>query len=68
MHARYFTHHDLAALVAIQALGASQTEPLALRFVTDAMGMWMAYQGQWKKSRWGVASNHLPELASDLEK
>jgi choline-sulfatase len=42
----------------------TQTEPLALRFVTDAMGIWMAYQGQWKKSRWGVASNHLPELAS----
>ena len=46
----------------------TQTEPLALRFVTDAMGIWMAYQGQWKKSRWGVASNHLPELATDLEK
>ena len=46
----------------------NQTEPLALRFVTDAMGMWMAYQGQWKKSRWGVASNHRPELAADLDK
>ncbi len=46
----------------------NQSDPLALRFVTDAMGIWMAYQGQWKKSRWGVASNHKPELASDLEK
>jgi len=46
----------------------NQAEPLALRFVTDAMGMWMAYQGHWKKSRWGVASNHRAELASDLEK
>jgi hypothetical protein len=30
--------------------------------------MWMAYQSQWKKARWGVASNHRPELPADLEK
>lgn len=44
------------------------SEPVALRFVTDAMGLWMAYQGQWKKARWGVASNQRPEFAADLEK
>ncbi len=43
-------------------------QPIAYRFIADAMGLWMAYQGQWKKSRWGVASNHLPELATELEK
>jgi arylsulfatase A-like enzyme len=45
----------------------SAERPLEKRFVTDAMGVWMAYQAQWKKSRWGVASNHKPELARDLE-
>jgi arylsulfatase A-like enzyme len=43
-------------------------QPVAYRFVADAMSLWMAYQGQWKKSRWGVASNNRPELAADLEK
>ncbi len=43
-------------------------QPIAYRFIADAMGLWMAYQTQWKKSRWGVASNHKPELPTDLEK
>jgi arylsulfatase A-like enzyme len=43
-------------------------QPIAYRFIADAMGLWMAYQGQWKKARWGVASNHKPELPADLEK
>lgn len=46
----------------------STSDPVALRFISDAMGLWMAYQSQWKKSRWGVASNHRPELPADLEK
>ena len=37
------------------------------RFVTDALGLWMAFQGKWKKSRWGVASNHLPALPAELD-
>ena len=45
----------------------SAQRPVEKRFVTDAMGMWMAYQSQWKKSRWGVASNEKAELARDLE-
>jgi arylsulfatase A-like enzyme len=45
----------------------SAQRPLERRFVTDALGVWMAYQGQWKKSKWGVASNHKPDLARDLE-
>ncbi|HZS35737.1 MAG TPA: sulfatase [Polyangia bacterium] len=43
-------------------------KPYERRFVTDALGVWMAYQSKWKKSRWGVASNHKRELADDLEK
>lgn len=54
-------HHDLA-----EAKDLAATDPIALRFVTDAMSLWLAYQGQWKKSRWGVASNHLPALGADL--
>lgn len=45
----------------------SADKPLELRFVTDAMGLWMAYQDRWKKGRWGVASNHRAELPADLE-
>jgi arylsulfatase A-like enzyme len=45
----------------------SAERPLEKRFVTDAMGVWMAYQTQWKKSRWGVASNQKAALARDLE-
>jgi arylsulfatase len=37
------------------------------RFVTDPLSLWMAYQGQWKKRRWGVASNLAPAFAADLE-
>lgn len=44
------------------------SDPVALRHITDAMSLWLAYQAQWKKARWGVASNHRPELAADLEK
>lgn len=45
----------------------SPERPLERRFVTDALSIWMAYQSQWKKSRWGVASNHKPALPADLE-
>jgi arylsulfatase A-like enzyme len=45
----------------------STERPLEKRFVSDALAMWMAYQGQWKKSRWGVASNEKAQLALDLD-
>jgi len=45
----------------------SATRPIERRFVSDALGLWMAYQTKWRKSRWGVASNHKPQLAADLE-
>jgi phosphate/sulfate permease len=35
----------------------TEEQPVARRFVSDAMGLWMAYQEKWKKARWGVASN-----------
>ena len=57
-----------ASTDAAEAHELTAERPLERRFVEDAMGVWMAYQGQWKKSRWGVASNHKAELARDLEK
>jgi len=45
----------------------SAEKPFEKRFVTDALSVWMAYQSKWKKTRWGVASNHKPQLAADLE-
>src|SRR5439155_17811859 len=56
-----------AQVDAMESKELSAERPLERRFVADAMGVWMAYQAQWKKARWGVASNHKPELAHDLE-
>ena len=46
----------------------SKERPLERRFVADALNLWMAYQGKWKKPRWGVASNLKPAFAADLER
>lgn len=43
-----------------------ETRPIALRFIADPMGVWMAYQLQWKKSRWGVASNVSAAFLTDM--
>jgi arylsulfatase A-like enzyme len=56
-----------AADDALEAHELAASRPIERRFVTDAMGVWMAYQSKWKKTRWGVASNHKPALAADLE-
>ncbi len=45
----------------------AKQKPVEARFVADAMSLWLAYQSAWKKSKWGVASNHLPAFAADLE-
>ena len=45
----------------------SKERPLERRFVNDAMGLWMAYQSRWMKTRWGVASNLKPAFADELE-
>lgn len=58
--------HD-AAKDAAENNDLINSHPIERRFVTDAMGMWMAYQTRWKKTRWGVASNMKPEAANDLE-
>ena len=43
------------------------TVPLATRWLTDALSTWLLYQDRWRSLRWGVASNHLPAFADDLE-
>lgn len=42
--------------------------PIERRMLTDAFSTFLVYQRDWKKARWGVASNHSPQLAADLEK
>jgi arylsulfatase A-like enzyme len=44
------------------------SRPVERRALTDALGTWMAFRNQWKKRRWGVASNLSPGFAADLEK
>src|SRR5262249_27726217 len=44
------------------------TRPVERRALTDAMGTFLALRSQWKKRRWGVASNLLPGFAADLAK
>lgn len=47
---------------------AASAHPIARRWLTDSFGTFLGYYKQWKKSRWGTASNHKPALAADLEK
>jgi arylsulfatase A-like enzyme len=56
-----------AASDAAESHELSAERPRERRFVTDALSLWMAYQARWHKARWGVASNHQPALADDLE-
>ena len=42
--------------------------PLERRFLTDALSTFLVYQKNWKKARWGVASNASRAFADDLEK
>jgi arylsulfatase len=44
------------------------SRPIERRFVTDAFSTFLVHQEKWKKSRWGVASNHAPQLAADLDR
>ena len=46
----------------------SKDRAIERRFITDAMGLWMAYQPKWKKTKWGVASNLKPGFADDNDK
>jgi arylsulfatase A-like enzyme len=42
-------------------------QPLAARWLTDVLSTFLVYQARWRQARWGVASNHLPALPTDLE-
>ena len=44
------------------------SRPLELRFLTDVMSTFLVYQSDWKRARWGVASNVTPEFTADLER
>ncbi len=46
----------------------SASHPVERRALTDALGTWMAFRNQWKKRRWGVASNLLPSFTAELER
>jgi arylsulfatase A-like enzyme len=43
------------------------SRPIERRHLADAMALKLLYQSKWKKTRHGVASNHRPEFAQDLE-
>jgi arylsulfatase A-like enzyme len=44
------------------------TRPVERRFLTDALSTFLLHQKEWRKRRWGVASNGSPQLAEDLER
>lgn len=44
------------------------TRPYEQRFLTDAMSTFQIHQKNWKKRVWGVASNHSPQFADDVDK
>ena len=45
----------------------SRGKPVLTRWLTDCLSTFLIYQPRWRKTRWGVASNHLPDMATDLE-
>jgi hypothetical protein len=57
-----------AASDPLEAKDLSKDNPIARRFVSDALGIWMAYQKDWRKTKWGVASNLKPAFCDELEK
>ena len=38
------------------------------RFLSDAMSTFLIYQKDWKKRRWGVASNQTAQFAEDVDR
>jgi arylsulfatase A-like enzyme len=40
-----------------------EANPYALRFLSDAMGLYMSYREEWSKRQWGVASNLRPSFS-----
>jgi len=44
------------------------SRPVERRFATDAMSTFLIYQKDWKKRRWGVASNQTAQFAEDVDK
>ena len=46
----------------------SQARPIELRALTDAMGTFAAYRTQWKKRRFGVASNLAPGFSVEMDR
>jgi arylsulfatase A-like enzyme len=46
----------------------SKDHPTERRALTDALGTFLAFRNQWKKKKWGVASNLLPGFAAEMEK
>jgi len=46
----------------------AETRPLERRFLTDALSTFLVYQKDWKKTKWGVASNMSPAMADELER
>jgi arylsulfatase A-like enzyme len=46
----------------------ADVRPYERRFVTDTMSTFLLHQKEWKKRRWGVASNASRAFADDLER
>lgn len=46
----------------------AQERPIERRFLTDVFSIFLVHQKKWRKTRWGVASNHAQAFADDLEK
>jgi arylsulfatase A-like enzyme len=53
----HYEHTDLAA-----------TRPIERRFLMDSLSIFATYQKDWKKRRWGVATNLRAAFAEDVER
>lgn len=46
----------------------AQEVPIARRFMTDALSMFLVHRSRWRKRIWGVANNMSAQAAADLER
>ena len=58
--------YDLASSAG-ERLDIVDSRPTVTQWLSDVLGTFIVYQDRWRSTRWGVASNHKPALANDLE-
>jgi arylsulfatase A-like enzyme len=57
-----------AAADHLEKTDVAATRPIERRFLCDALSTFLVYQKDWKKRRWGVASNQTAQFPEDVDR